>query len=104
MKNLCMKEGKIDEYIAAFEHLAYRAGVNLDDPLNLRTFAKGLPPTLVEIVIQQDNPENFIQWRDATQKQQRNWLKIQSFKASYGSSQPSPCPGQGQQRNNSFGN
>ena len=51
MKNLHMKEGKINKYIAAFERLAFHAGVNLDDPSNLRTFAKGLPPVLVEIVI-----------------------------------------------------
>jgi len=51
MKNLQMKEGKIDEYIAAFECLAFRAGVNLDDPSNLWTFARGLPPALVEIMI-----------------------------------------------------
>src|SRR5260221_215234 len=101
MKNLRMKEGKINEYIAAFECLAFRAGVNLDDPSNLRTFARGLPPALVEIVIRQDNPENFPQWRDAAQKQQRNWLKIQSFKASYGAAQP---PSRPNQRNNSFGN
>src|SRR5260221_12075382 len=104
MKNLHMKEGKIDEYIAAFERLVFRAGVNLDDPSNLQTFAKGLPSALVEIVIRQDNPENFSQWSDAAQKQQRNWLKIQSFKASYGSSQFPSCPNQRQQRSSSFGN
>src|SRR5712691_1920056 len=97
MKNLHMKEGKIDEYIAAFEHLAFHAGVNLDDPSNLWMFAKGLPSALVKIVIRQDNPENFVQWRDTAQKQQRNWLKIQSFKASYGSPQPPSHPNQGQQ-------
>src|SRR5712691_10845281 len=104
MKNLRMKEGKIDEYIAAFEHLAFRTGVNLDNPSNLQTFAKGLPSTLVEIVIRQDNPENFPQWRDAAQKQQQNWLKIQSFKASYGAVQAPSRLNQGQQRNNSFNN
>jgi len=103
MKKLKMKEGRIDEYIATFERLAHRAGVDPNDPSNLRTFAQGLPHPLVEVIIRNDSPENFQQWATSAQRQQRNWLRIQSFKNSYGS--PSPQrPNDRQRQGNNFGN
>ena len=41
LKKLCMKEGRIDEYIVAFECLAHCTNADLNDPLNLRLFARG---------------------------------------------------------------
>jgi len=67
MKAWKMKEGKIDEYIASFEHLAHRAGVDLDDPSNMHIFAQGLPGPLVEMVIHQEDPQNYVQWQEAAQ-------------------------------------
>jgi len=61
MRNLKIKEGKIDEYIAMFECLTHHAGVDLDDPSNLRTFMQGLPGPLIETVIRQDDPQNYVQ-------------------------------------------
>jgi len=102
MKKLKMKEGRIDEYIATFERLAHRAGVDPNDPSNLRTFAQGLPHPLVEVIIRNDSPENFQQWATSAQRQQRNWLRIQSFKNSY---VPSPQrPNDRQRQGNNFGN
>jgi len=107
LKQLKMKEGKIDEYVASFERLAHRAGIDLDDPSNMRTFAQGLPGPLVETVLRQDDPQNYVQWREAAQRHQRIWLKIQTHKGSYGSTQPSnrgmPNRG-GSQGSNPFGN
>jgi len=102
-----MKEGKIDEYIAGFERLAHRAGIDLDDPSNMRTFAQGLPGPLVETVLHLDDPQNYIQWREATQRHQWIWLKIQTHKGSYGSTQPpnkGPANRGGNQGGNPFGN
>ena len=99
-----MKEGKIDKYIAGFERLAHCARVDLDDPSNMHTFAQGLPGPLVETVIQQEDPQNYVQWCEATQRHQRSWLKIQSYKGNYGNTQP-PNRGGGQpQRSSLFGN
>ena len=103
MKSWKMKEGKINEYIVGFERLAHRAGVDLDDPSNLRTFAQGLPGPLVETVIRQEDPQNYVQWREAVQRHQRSWLKIQSYKGNYGSTQPMNRGGQPQQ-SGPFGN
>jgi len=87
MKQLKMTDGKIDEYIAAFERLAHHAGVDLDDSSNMRTFAHGLPGPLVETVIKLDDLHNYVQWRKATQRHQRGYLKIQSYKGTYGNPQ-----------------
>jgi len=70
MKQLKMREGKIDEYIATFECLAHCAGVDLDDPSNMHTFAQGLPGQLIETIIKLDDPQNYVQWREATQRHQ----------------------------------
>jgi len=104
LKQWRMKEGKIDEYITSFECLAHRAGVDLDDPSNMRTFAQGLPGPLVETVLRLEDPQNYVQWREAAQRHQRTWLKIQSYKGNYGSTQ-APNHGGGQpQKSGPFGN
>ena len=105
MRELKMKDGNIDEYIAAFERLAHRAEVDPNDPSNIRLFAQGLPHPLVEVMIRNDNPETFQGWCNSAQKQQRNWIMIQSLKKNYGNAQPKRQSGDGQrQGNNSFGN
>ena len=62
-----MKEGRINEYIVAFERLAHRANTDLNDPLNLRLFAHGLPKALCDACIDIDLPEMFKQWSNAAQ-------------------------------------
>ena len=105
LKRLKMKEGRIDEYIAAFERLGHRANADLDDPLNLRLFARGLPKALCDICIDIDSPETFEQWANAAQRHQRNWLRKQAIKDEYGSSQPPQRSNhQNQRRGNGFGN
>ena len=105
MRELKMKDGNIDGYITAFERLAHRAEVGPNNPSNIRLFAQGLPHPLVEVMIRNDNPETFQGWCNSVQKQQRNWIMIQSLKKNYGSAQPKRQLGDGQhQGNNSFGN
>jgi len=107
LKQLKMKEGKIDKYIAGFERLAHHAGIDLDDPSNMRMFAQGLPGLLVETVLRLDDPQNYVQWCEAAQRHQRIWLKIQTHKGSYGATQPpswGPPNRGGGQGNNTFGN
>ena len=105
MRELKMKDGNINEYIATFERLAHRAEVDPNDPSNIRLFAQGLPHPLVEVMIRNDNPETFQGWCNLVQKQQRNWIMIQSLKKNYGNAQPRRQSGDSQcQGNNSFGN
>lgn len=88
LKKLRMTEGRIDEYIASFERLAHRANADLNDPLNLCLFARGLPSRLCNTCIDINSPESFEQWAKAAQHHQRNWLRKQAIKAKFGESQP----------------
>ena len=72
LKKLKMKEGRIDEYIAAFERLAHRANADLDNVMNLRLFAHGLLKPLCDICIDIDSPEMFEQWSNTAQRHQCN--------------------------------
>jgi len=43
LRKLSMKDDRADEYVTPFKQLAHRAGTNLDKPMNLQVFARGLP-------------------------------------------------------------
>ena len=88
LKRLRMKEGHIDEYITAFKRLAHHTNADLNNPLNLRLFAQGLPKVLCDTCIDIDLPETFEQWSNAAQRHQCNWLRKQAIRDRYGSSQP----------------
>ena len=75
-----MKDGRLDEYVAIFQDLVTRAGLDQNSPNTLRTFAQGLQGTLATTCIMQDSPENFPQWVQSAQQQHRNWLKCQALK------------------------
>ena len=107
LKRLCMKEGRIDEYIAAFECLTHCTNADLNDPLNLRLFARRLLKALCDACIDINSPETFKQWSNAAQCHQHNWLRKQAIHDEYGSSQPpqrSNNQGSQQHSNNQFGN
>lgn len=96
---LCMKKGNLDQYIADFERLAHRGGLNVDEPSILRLFVQGLPSWLVNSCIEFELPETFEQWAKAAQRRQKIWFKIQSLRRVFG-----PRPSQQtntQRRNNS---
>jgi hypothetical protein len=84
---LCMKKGNLDQYIADFERLAYRGGLNVDEPSNLRLFVQGLPSRLVDSCIDFECPETFEQWAKAAQRRQKISFKIQSLRGVFGASQ-----------------
>jgi hypothetical protein len=69
-----MTGGDVDGYIALFEFLSYRAGMNPNEPSMQWLFARGLPRTLADACIDINNPETFRQWANATQKHHHNWL------------------------------
>jgi Retrotransposon gag protein len=83
LRKLKMKEGNVDKYIAAFQLLGHRVGVNLNDPSVLCLFAQGLPKSLAKSCIDIELPKNFKQWTSAAQRQQRNWLRKQALRSNY---------------------
>jgi len=48
MKRLSTDDGRVDEYIAAFERLTHHTNARLDDPANSQTFSRWLPRKLAE--------------------------------------------------------
>ena len=74
LRNLKMKEGNVNQFIADFEFLAHRARVDTNDPTILHLFKMGIPVQLMDVCIDHGPPTNFKQWTKATQQQQRNWI------------------------------
>ena len=94
LMKLCMKEGRLDDYVAEFQDLATRAGLELNGPGTLRMFAQGLPGPLASKCIEHDSPDNFLQWVQSSQHRHKNWLKIQSLKEHSPFQQTKQRPGQ----------
>ena len=93
-----MKGDNLDEYLAAFETLGHWAELDPNDPSNLRTFALGLPRSLADACIRMESPETYEQWRAASQRQQKIYLKTKALHSEYGTP-TSNCPqGQGQRQ------
>jgi Retrotransposon gag protein len=88
LAKLKMQGGDVDGYITSFEFLSHRARMDLNDPTALRLFACGLPCTLADACININNPETFRQWANATQRQQRNWMRKRAIYGKYGQTQP----------------
>jgi hypothetical protein len=107
LRKLKMKDSNVDEYIAAFQLLGHRAGMNLDNPSALRLFARGLPKSLADSCIDIDSPENFEQWANAVQRHHRNYLKKLAVHHDYASPRPQTNSNHGQffwRRSNQTGN
>ena len=96
LKRLKMKGNNLDEYLAAFETLGLRAELDPNDPSNLQTFALGLPRSLADACIRMESPETYEQWRAASQRQQKIYLKTKALHSEYGTPTNNRPQGQGQ--------
>ena len=83
LRNLKMKDGNIDQFIADFEFLAHRAQVDTDDPTVLHLFKMGIPVRLMDACVDHGPPTSFEQWTKAAQQQQRNWIIKQGVRAQH---------------------
>jgi hypothetical protein len=83
LAKLRMKDRLVDEYIAAFEDLTFRANIGLNKPQTLRMFGRGLPLELMRTCIRLKSPENFGEWVSAVQKQHKLWLCERAYTGNY---------------------
>ena len=74
-----MKEGNVDKYVATFELLGQCTRGDLDNPFLLTHFACGLPKALADACINMESPETFQEWKAATLRQQKNWMRKQAL-------------------------
>jgi hypothetical protein len=82
IKEIHMKDGDLDGYIAKFEQLARISGHNLNTKGTWTMFAKGLPKMLHYNMISQGGrcPNSWQQeWTEGVVKQQQKWLYLQTF-------------------------
>jgi hypothetical protein len=68
LRDLKMKGGNINQFIADFQFLAHQALINVDDPMVLHLFKTGLPLKLAEECVKLKRPRTFEQWAKATGK------------------------------------
>ena len=92
LKKLKIKEGNVDEYVTIFELLGQHFQGDLDNPFLLTYFARRLPKALVDACIDNESPETFQEWKAATLRQQKNWMRKQAL---HHEQNPPTCP-QGQ--------
>jgi Retrotransposon gag protein len=102
IQRLKMTNENVDQYIADFERLGHRAGLDLDDPMALRLFACSLPVGLADSCIDIENPETFEQWTKAAQRHYRNWLRKHAIHSNYGGTNSQQQNQKGNQGGNSF--
>jgi hypothetical protein len=88
LHNLHMKEDHVDDYIAIFEDLAYRAGYSLKGHLTIQLFIRGLPPKLAEACVDNERHKSFIQWTSAVRRQYPNWLRKEAVNGQQEVQQP----------------
>jgi hypothetical protein len=93
-KGFKMEKGDIDAYIAKFEQVVRQAGLDIDQPLVVKKFAKGLPKAMYEFIYTHKKPQTYEQWRQEAFNAQRTFIHLQNNIDKYRSNNPRP-----QQRN-----
>ena len=73
LEKLYMKEDPLDDYIADFERLARRAGLEPIQGPTVHRFARGLPRELIKACIDHGNPKTFDQWVNAARRVYARW-------------------------------
>jgi hypothetical protein len=89
LHKLQMKEGNIDQYIANFSLTAMDAQVDPNKPTVLMLFYQGLLQRLAEKCIELDSPSDFTSWTKVAQRNQQNWIIMQSLRRKENKTNPS---------------
>jgi hypothetical protein len=82
IKEIQMKDGNLDGYIAKFEQLARISGHNLEAKGTWTLFTEGLPKMLHYHIISlggRHHPNSWQEWTEAVVEQQQKWLYLQTF-------------------------
>ncbi len=75
LSKLWMEGGHINEYIAKFEWYVSMSGYNVNKPMVLDKFIKGLPNPLAKMCIEMDNPNTWDKWKVFVCKRQEVYLQ-----------------------------
>jgi hypothetical protein len=73
-----MEKGDINAYIAKFEQVIRQAGLNIDQPLVVNKFARGLPCKMYDFIYTHKDPQTYKQWRNEAFKVQKRYVHLKN--------------------------
>jgi hypothetical protein len=73
-----MEKGDIDTYIAKFEQVIRQAGLDIDQPLVVNKFARGLPREMYDFIYTHKDPQMYEQWRNEAFKAQKRYVHLKN--------------------------
>jgi hypothetical protein len=73
-----MEKGNIDAYIAKFEQVIRQAGLDVDQPLVVNKFARGLPREMYDFIYTHKDPQTYEQWHNEAFKVQKRYIHLKN--------------------------
>jgi hypothetical protein len=73
-----MERGDIDAYIAKFEQIIRQAGLDIDQPLVVNKFARGLPCEMYDFIYTHKDPQMYEQWHNEAFKVQKRYVHLKN--------------------------
>jgi hypothetical protein len=73
-----MEKGNINAYIAKFEQVIRLAGLDVDQPLVVNKFARGLPCEMYDFIYTHKDPQTYEQWQNEAFKAQKRYVHLKN--------------------------
>jgi hypothetical protein len=73
-----MEKGNIDAYIAKFEQVVQQARLDVDQPLVVNKFVRGLPQAMYDFIYTHKRPQMYEQWRHEAFDLQKTFVHLQN--------------------------
>jgi hypothetical protein len=73
-----MEKGDINTYIAKFEQVIRQAGLNVDQPLVVNKFTRGLPREMYDFIYMHKDPQTYEQWHNEAFKAQKRYIHLKN--------------------------
>jgi hypothetical protein len=85
-----MEKGDIDAYIAKFEQVIRQAGLDVDQPLVVNKFVRGLPREMYDFIYTHKDPQTYEQWRNEAFKAQKRYVHLKNRINDFHTTGPKP--------------
>jgi hypothetical protein len=73
-----MERGNINAYIAKFEQVVRQAGLDIDRPLVVNKFARGLPKAMYDFIYTHKKPQTYDQWQHEAFNSQKTFVHLRN--------------------------
>jgi hypothetical protein len=85
-----MEKGDIDAYIAKFEQVIRQAGLDIDQPLVVNKFARGLPREMYDFIYTHKDLQTYEQWHNEAFKAQKRYIHLKNRINDFRTTGPKP--------------